>query len=187
MWGAAHGADHERNRQERPDADHPDDVRGGGLQQAHATVEGHHNGDRSRTSRSAVARSGYERIVGERYARRINRLRQHGADRQPLVFLHASEQRLDAIRNPADVKRPGAIGVHDARHFDHVAIHQARDVAAVFDAQRDDRVEVEVDRAHDGERDLVVAARAATRQRPAPPPVRHRTRSACSSRCAVKR
>ena len=33
---AVHRRDHERDGQERPDADHGDDVGGGGLQQAHA-------------------------------------------------------------------------------------------------------------------------------------------------------
>ena len=37
---AVHGRDHERDGQERPDADHADDVGGGGLQQAHPRREG---------------------------------------------------------------------------------------------------------------------------------------------------
>src|SRR6185295_20018053 len=53
-----HRRHHERNGENRPDADHPDDVRGGGLQQAHAAVERHHRGERSAIRRSAVAVSG---------------------------------------------------------------------------------------------------------------------------------
>src|SRR5262249_26130385 len=46
------------NREEGTDANHPDDVRRGGLEKAHPAIERHHRGEKSAISRPAVPSSG---------------------------------------------------------------------------------------------------------------------------------
>ena len=51
----------------------------------------------------------------------------------------------------------GAVDVHHARHFDDVVVMKIWQRAVVRDVERDDGVRVEVHRADDAQRDLVVA------------------------------
>ena len=120
-----------------------------------------------------------------------------GCARVPRVRRHAtgpSQRERSAVRTHAPVpaaarppahhpnmKRAGAVGVDDARHFHDIGVQQRRDRTAVHHAERDDRVRVEVNGASNAERDPIVAAETGGRSR-------HRRQrcpiqSACSPRC----
>ena len=108
-----HRLDHERDGEERPDADHADDVGGGGLQQAHAAVEvgAPTSGIRDQGSgsgseraepiaaklqgvdeRAAAARSGTRGFSASASTSALARAGAHGGNRRALERLHPHDE-----------------------------------------------------------------------------------------------